>query len=220
MRNQVQLMTYVDRLGGNLAGLYEVLSGPLAGLLGGVHLLPFFRPYDGADAGFDPQDHTEVDPRLGDWDDVGAIAADHDVMVDVIVNHVSSSSPQFADWLEHGRESPYDGMFLTLSGVFPAGASEKDLRTLYRPRPGFPFTPYTFADGSRRLVWTTFTPRQVDLDVAHPSSREHLLRVLDRLAEVKTTTVRLDALGYAVKTPGTSSFMTPQTLAFIDEITG
>ncbi len=220
MRNQVQLITYVDRLGGDLAGLREVLSGPLAGLFGGVHLLPFFRPYDGADAGFDPQDHTEVDPRLGDWGGVGAIATDHDVMIDVIVNHVSSGSPQFVDWLERGSESPYDGMFLTLGGAFPDGAREEDLLALYRPRPGVPFTPYSFADGSRRLVWTTFTAQQVDLDIRHPRTREYLLRVLDKLAESNTTTVRLDAVGYAVKTPGNTSFMTPETFAFIDEVTG
>ncbi|CAN5858108.1 sucrose phosphorylase [soil metagenome] len=220
MRNQVQLITYVDRLGGDLAGLREVLSGPLAGLFGGVHLLPFFRPYDGADAGFDPQDHTEVDPRLGDWGGVGAIATDHDVMIDVIVNHVSSGSPQFVDWLERGSESPYDGMFVTLGGAFPDGAREEDLLALYRPRPGVPFTPYSFADGSRRLVWTTFTAQQVDLDIRHPRTREYLLRVLDKLAESNTTTVRLDAVGYAVKTPGNTSFMTPETFAFIDEVTG
>ena len=64
MRNAVQLITYVDRLGGTFAGLRELLDGPLDGLFGGVHLLPFFTPYDGADAGFDPIDHTEVDERL------------------------------------------------------------------------------------------------------------------------------------------------------------
>lgn len=219
MRNQVQLITYVDRLGGDLQGLHDVLSGPMAGLFGGVHLLPFFRPYDGADAGFDPQDHTEVDPRLGSWDDVRTIAADYDVMVDVIVNHVSSSSPQFLHWLAHGSESQYDGMFLTLGGAFPDGAREQDLLALYRPRPGVPFTPYAFADGSKRLVWTTFTAQQVDLDIQHPMTRDYLMRVLDRLSQSHTTTVRLDAVGYAVKTPGNTSFMTPETFAFIDEVT-
>lgn len=57
MPDRVELITYVDRLGGTLAGLKTVLDGPLAGLFGGVHLLPFFTPYDGADAGFDPADH-------------------------------------------------------------------------------------------------------------------------------------------------------------------
>lgn len=219
MHNQVQLITYADRLGEDLPGLRELLSGPLAGLFGGVHVLPFFRPFDGADAGFDPEDHTEVDRRLGDWGDVRALGRDLDLMVDVIVNHVSAGSEQFSDWLQKGSSSEFDGMFLTLGGVFPDGAREEDLLRVYRPRPGLPFTPYAFADGSRRLVWTTFTTRQVDLDIGHPRTRDFLLRVLDRLQDSHVTSVRLDAVGYAVKTPGSSSFMTPETFAFIDEIT-
>ncbi len=220
VRSSVQLITYADRLGGDLPGLRALLDGPLGGLFGGVHVLPFFSPFDGADAGFDPDDHTAVDPRLGTWHDVRALAADLDVMVDVIVNHVSSRSPQFAHWLAHGQTSPHDGMFLTMQTVFPDGATEADLLRLYRPRPGLPFTPYTFADGTRRLVWTTFTPQQIDVDVRSPQTRAYLLSVLDALADARAASVRLDAVGYAVKTPGTTSFMTEQTFAFIDEITG
>jgi sucrose phosphorylase len=90
---------------------------------------------------------------------------------------------------------------------------------LYRPRPGLPFTPHTFADGTKRLVWTTFTPQQIDIDVRQKVSRDYLIRVLDQLAAAAVTRVRLDAVGYAVKTPGLTSFMTPDTFAFIDEIT-
>ncbi len=81
MKNQTQLITYVDRLGGDLAGLRALLDGPLAGVFGGVHLLPFFHPIDGADAGFDPIDHTAVDSRLGGWDEVAALGARYDLMV-------------------------------------------------------------------------------------------------------------------------------------------
>ena len=107
MPQKCELITYADRLGGDLAGLHRVLNGPLAGLFGGVHILPFFTPFDGADAGFDPEDHTEVDPRLGSWDDIAALAAEYALMVDVIVNHVSSSGPQFTDWLANGKDSAY-----------------------------------------------------------------------------------------------------------------
>jgi hypothetical protein len=50
MKNQVQLITYVDRFGGGgLADLQAgLLTGPLAGVFGGVHLLPFFHPIDGS----------------------------------------------------------------------------------------------------------------------------------------------------------------------------
>ncbi len=217
----VGLITYASRLGGDLGRLREVMAGPLAGLFGGIHVLPFYTPFDGADAGFDPQDHTAVDPRLGSWDDVAALARDgYSVMADVIVNHVSATSPQFQDWLARGPGSAYDGMFLTLGSAFPQGAREEDLLRLYRPRPGLPFTPYTLADGSRRLVWTTFTPQQIDIDVRNPLTRDYLRHVLDRIAAAGVSQVRLDAVGYAVKTPGLSSFMTPETFRFIDEITG
>ena len=231
MRDAVQLITYADRFGGDLRGLRELLTGPLGGLFGGVHVLPFFRPYDGADAGFDPADHREVDPRLGTWSDLEALAGDEtgsdaedgggepvDLVADLIVNHVSAESPEFADVLARGDASPFAGMFLTFSSVFPDGATEEELLTLYRPRPGLPFTPMRLGD-RRRLVWTTFTPMQVDLDVRSPGARAYLTQVLELLAAHKVRLVRVDAVGYAVKTPGTSSFMTPETFAFIAELT-
>ena len=44
MRNQVQLVACADRPGGSLAGPGRLLAGPLAGLFGGLHLLPSFLP--------------------------------------------------------------------------------------------------------------------------------------------------------------------------------
>ena len=219
MRNGVQLITYADRLGtGGIAGLHRLLSGPLSGVFTGVHLLPFFEPFDGADAGFDPIDHTRVDPRLGGWGDVAALAADHDVTADLIVNHISDQSREFRDYREQGEASRYAGLFLTFDKVFPNGADETDLATIYRPRPGAPFTRVTLGDGSRPLMWTTFTERQIDIDVRDPAARAYLGRILDRLAGAGISQVRLDAIGYAVKTPGTSCFMTPDTFELIDEL--
>ena len=56
MKNKVQLITYADRLGdGNLASLTDILRPRFAGAYEGVHILPFFTPFDGADAGFAAQ---------------------------------------------------------------------------------------------------------------------------------------------------------------------
>ena len=214
MKNQVQLITYVDRLGGGgLAELQALLAGPgapLAGLFGGVHLLPFYDPIDGADAGFDPIDHTRVDPRLGDWAAIRRLGDHVPLMADVIVNHVSSLSPQFQDYSRHA------GLFLTMDKVFPSGATEAELMAIYRPRPGLPFTPLALPDGQRRLMWTTFTPQQLDIDVEHPLGEAYLQSILDTLAAAGVRMVRLDAVGYAIKRAGSSCFMTPETFAFID----
>jgi sucrose phosphorylase len=223
MKNQVQLITYVDRLGGgDLKALHALLAptpvpGPLAGLFGGVHLLPFFHPIDGADAGFDPIDHTLVDPRLGDWRDVAALTQDVEVMADVIVNHMSADSPQFKDYSARGAASPYAGLFLTMDAVFPQGATEADLLAIYRPRPGLPFSVATLGNGERKVLWTTFTPQQVDIDVAHPQGAAYLDSILLSLARSGIRMVRLDAVGYAIKKAGRSCFMMPETFDFIDQ---
>ncbi len=219
MKNKVQLITYVDRFGGGgIAELRALLGGPLAGVFGGVHLLPFFDAIDGADAGFDPVDHTRVDPRLGDWSDVAGLARELEMMADVIVNHMSSESPQFRDYAANGSASVYDGLFLTMDAVFPAGATERDLLAIYRPRPGTPFSFATLADGERRILWTTFTAKQVDIDVGHAQGQAYLTAILRRLADSGVSMIRLDAVGYAIKKPGTSCFMMPETFAFIDAL--
>lgn len=220
MKNQVQLITYVDRLGGGgLQDLRALLAegGPLHGLFGGVHLLPFFHTIDGADAGFDPIDHTQVDARLGQWADVAALAGTVEVMADVIVNHMSTKSPQFQDWSARGGQSPYEGLFLTMDSVFPDGATEQQLLEVYRPRPGMPFTAVTLGDGRRRLLWTTFTAQQADIDVRHPQGQAYLRSILDALQRAQVRMVRLDAVGYAIKKAGGSCFMMPETFAFIGE---
>jgi sucrose phosphorylase len=212
------LIAYVDRFGGGGIGdLHRILMGPLRGAFGTVHLLPFYDPIDGADAGFDPSDHTRVDPRLGSWADVRELAADVGVMADVIVNHVSDRSPQFLDYSAKGSGSVYDGLFLTRERVFPGGASEPEIRAIYRPRPGLPFRDVVLANGERKTLWTTFTPQQLDIDVEHPMGRAYLKNILTTLAANGVGMVRLDAVGYAIKRPGSSCFMLPETFAFIDE---
>ena len=219
MKNKVQLIAYVERMGaGKITELHRLFKGPLAGLFGGVHLLPFYYPIHGADAGFDPIDHTQIDPCLGDWPDLKALGQDVDLMADLIVNHVSSASPQFMDYSEKGAASAYNGMFLTMDSIFPGGATEADLLTIYRPRPGLPFSYVTLKDGNKRLLWTTFTTQQIDINVNHPQGQAYLQSVLRTLHENNIRMVRLDAVGYAIKKAGSSCFMIPETFAFIETL--
>ncbi|MEY4321893.1 MAG: hypothetical protein RL167_621 [Actinomycetota bacterium] len=214
---KTSILVYAERVGGNLGEIEKLLAGPLADF-DGIHVLPFFHPYDGDDAGFDPIDHTIVDPRLGDWSDFKRISATHELTADLIVNHASNLSPEFLDWQAKGEASEYDGMFLTFDVVFPNGGTEDGITSFYRPRPGMPFTAYEVG-GKRRLVWTTFMPSQVDIDIKHDAGKAYLVRVLEALKSGGVKVVRLDAVGYAVKTPGTDSFMTAETLEFVSEIT-
>jgi len=219
IKNKVHLITYVDRLsGGGFSDMKTLLETSFKDLFGGVHFLPFFEAIDGADAGFDPIDHTQVDQRLGDWRDLSALSDTHDLMADIIVNHMSVDSPQFQDYLQKGDESKYASLFLSLADVFENGATEKDLLAIYRPRPGLPFTAVKFPNGnSSRLLWATFTAKQIDIDVLSAEGEKYLDNILAQFQTAGVKLIRLDAAGYAIKKPGTSCFMLEETFDFIEE---
>ena len=218
MKNQVHLITYPNRLGGStLKDLGEILAGPLEGLFAGVHILPFFLPVDGADAGFDPIDHGMVDPDVGTWQDIQALGECTDVMADLIVNHISVHSPQFDDFLQRGGSSQHRGLFLTYRDVFPTGATEQDLAKIYRPRPGLPFTRFLI-DRKPRMLWTTFTDQQVDINVISSAGWEYLQSIMAAFANYGVRMLRLDAVGYVCKKQGTSCFMIPETYQFIERL--
>ena len=189
------------------------------GLFGGVHLLPFFHPIDGADAGFDPIDHTQIDPRLGSWEDLGRLGEIIEITADLIVNHISVLSPQFQDFSRQGQASPFAGLFLTLDKVFPSGAREADLLRIYRPRPSLPLTYMRMQNGGPRLLWTTFTPQQIDIDVESEAGKRYIAGILERFHRAGVRLIRLDAVGYAIKRAGTSCFMIPGTFEYIAELT-
>ncbi|MBM1105987.1 sucrose phosphorylase [Aurantibacter crassamenti] len=220
MKNKIQLITYVDRLGcKNIDELNSLVENEFKGLFGGIHILPFFNPIDGADAGFDPIDHTQVDPRIGDWESVKKLTRNVDVMSDLIVNHISAKSKQFQDYLLNGKQSEFAELILTKDKVFKTGIDPADILKIYRPRPGSPFTDFELRDGTKVSVWTTFTANQIDIDVLSKMGEAYLENILDTFHKAGITMIRLDAAGYAIKKPGTSCFMIDETYEFIANLT-
>ena len=220
MKNKIQLITYIDRLGcESITELNSLFKNELKGLFGGLHILPFYYPIDGEDAGFDPINHNLIDPRLGDWNNLNELSKEVDIMADLIVNHVSAKSVQFQDYIQKGKESKYASLFLTYDTVFPNGATEADLLTIYRPRPNLPFTMIKLKDGSTKLIWTTFTSNQIDIDVKSAIGIQYLEGILDTFQKGGVKMIRLDAAGYAIKQQGTSCFMIDETYEFIDQLT-
>jgi len=220
MKNNVQLITYVDRLtGSTIKELNNILNDQLSDLFSGIHLLPFYYPIDGSDAGFDPIDHTKVDSRLGTWQDVKVLGEEYDIMADLIVNHMSAQSPEFQDVLRLGKASAYWDLFLTKESVFPDGLSKTDQENIYRPRPGSCFTEFALPNGESADFWTTFTDTQIDIDVTSAGGQEYLDRILAKFSQSNVKIIRLDAAGYAIKKAGTSCFMLEETFEFIDELT-
>jgi sucrose phosphorylase len=206
-----QLLTYPDSLGGDLPAIRRLLQGPLSGLFHGVHVLPPF-PSSG-DRGFAPLTYREIEPRFGDWTDIRAIAADHDVVLDVMVNHISRQSAEFEDFARRGPGSPTAALFITPDRVWPDGRiPPDDLARIFLRKPDGPFSDIDILEtGERVTVWTTFGTagwsEQIDLDLGAPATRRLISGWFDWLATQGVRIVRLDAVGYVVKQAGTSCFM-------------
>ena len=201
-----QLLTYPDSLGGDLPTLAALLSGPLSRPVRGVHILPPFP--SSADRGFAPTTYREIDPRFGTWADIRRIAADYDVVLDVMVNHLSRQSDEFRDFERHGRRSAFADLFITLDKVWPDGEPPAaDVARIFLRKPDAPFSTITIADsGARERVWTTFGTadwsEQIDLDVHAPETRALITGWLGSLAGHGVRIVRLDAVGYVIKQAG------------------
>lgn len=219
MQNKVQLIAYADRLGGmKIAELHAFMREKFPGVFAGIHLLPFFYPIDGADAGYDPSDNRIIDPRLGSWQDVSELAKSFELMADLIVNHVSDSSIEFQDVLEKGSDSAYLDMFLTQEKVFGQDPSDQAIAKIFRPRPSPPFTSFQAKTGECFNFWTTFSAHQIDLDIESQQAQDYLDSVLNVFRDNGLKSIRLDAVGYAVKRAGSSCFMIPETYQFIREM--
>ena len=219
-----QLLTYPDSLGGDLRALGDLLDGPLADLFHGVHVLPPF-PSSG-DRGFAPIGYREIDPRFGTWLDIERISARHDVLLDLMINHLSRRSPEFQDFQAHGRRSPFADLFITLDKVWPNGNPvEGDVARIFLRKPGSPFTTVTIEDsGEQERIWTSFGTadwsEQIDLDVTSLATRSLIRSWLRDFATHGVRIVRLDAVGYVIKRPGTTCFMVePEIFEFLDWMT-
>lgn len=219
MDNKVQLIAYTDRFGdGDIATLHSLVKQELSGVVKGIHLLPFFYPIDGADAGYDPHDNRIVDARVGSWSNIQDLSQDFPTVVDLIINHVSDQSKEFLDVLEKGTESEYFELFLTKEKVFGGLPDEEEIQKIYRPRPNRPFSLRRLQSGEHIEFWTTFSHKQIDIDVYSEKGQEYVNSVLEVFAENGIKTIRLDAVGYAVKKAGTSCFMIPETYSYIEQV--
>jgi len=179
--------------------LSEFLSDTISDSINTVHILPFF-PYS-SDDGFSIIDYRQVDPRLGDWMDIEAFTASFRLMFDAVVNHVSSQSDWFQGFLE--GEDPYNEYFIVVS-------EDAGLTQVFRPRARPLLSEMQTADGAK-LVWTTFSSDQIDLNFANP---DVLLAVIDTLlfyVQYGADFIRLDAIAYIWKELDTTCIHLPQT---------
>ena len=200
------LITYGDQVRAAdrppLQSLAELLRQQVKGVIFGVHILPFF-PYT-SDDGFSVIDYEQVDPALGTWDDVAALGRDFDLMFDAVINHISAGSHWFQRFLQD--DPTYADYFI----VVEPGTPTAWVSQVTRPRALPLLTPVQTPSGEK-LVWTTFSDDQIDLNFANPEVLFRIIAILLTYVERGASLIRLDAIAYLWKTIGTHCIHLEQT---------
>ena len=170
----------------------------LPGVVSGIHILPFY-PWT-SDDGFSVVDYRQTDPALGSWDDITSMQ-NFRLMFDGVINHISAQSGWFQKFLQD--DPRYKDYFIAVEGA-------PDLSQVVRPR-ALPLLTSFKAPSGEKKVWTTFSADQIDLNFKNSDVLLEILDILLLYIERGATFIRLDAIAYLWKEPGTTCIHLPKT---------
>lgn len=200
------LITYADMIRSDidesrspLAKQHQFLNEHLKEQFSSVHILPFFP--NSSDDGFSVIDYRRVHEECGSWDDIVSMSEDFRLMADLVINHVSRHSVWFQNYLR-GKE-PHDKYFIE---VDPG----TDLSDVTRPRSSPLLTQVDTANG-KKLIWTTFSHDQKDLNFKNPDVLFEFLDIFFFYVSNGIKVIRLDAVAFLWKEIGTKCIHLPET---------
>jgi glycosidase len=204
------LIAYPDHLQARgeapLSTLGKFCAQHLCGALSAVHVLPFHpsTSYEG----YAITDYRAVAPELGGAEDLEALQrSGFELMVDLVLNHCSSSHPWFARF--KAGDPDRANWFVTVDD--PAAAW---LQQIPRAR-DLPLTHRVDTPNGPRHVWTTYSPDLVDLNLREPRVLLELCDLMLEYAALGARVIRLDAFVYVWKQAGTRCLDLPQGHALV-----
>ena len=202
------LITYGDIIRGEehspLATLAHFCDSYLEGNINTLHILPFF-PYS-SDKGFSIIDFETVDPHLGTWQDIEELENHYQLMFDGVINHISSKSRWFQEFLNGGPY--YRDFFITFDS--PDDLNHEQRKIIFRPRTSDILTEFNTINGLK-YVWTTFSTDQIDLNYKNPNVLMRVIEILLFYVRHGADIIRLDAVTYLWAEPGTPCVHLDQT---------
>jgi sucrose phosphorylase len=175
---------YPDSIGRNLSDIVGMLKRPeFKDVFSLFYILPTVFNSD-LDRGFSIIDY-DLNSELVTREDLEEL---HKLNVlfkfDLVLNHLSASSPQFQDLLQNGDASEYRNFFIDWNEFWKAhGEMSQDghvipkdehLQKLFMRKPGLPILKVRFPDGTERPYWNTFYQEIV----YHEITAHDLLRTL------------------------------------------
>lgn len=182
-----------------LKTLHRFLGDCVKDTINSVHILPF-SPYC-SDDGFAVKDYYQVNTELGSWDDIEAIANNYRLMADLVINHGSSSSEWFQNFIK-GEGKGHDYYYTT--------SPTASISHVVRPRTSSLLRETETEDGTK-YVWCTFSHTQVDFDFRNPEVLKEFMSIIRFYLDKGIRIFRLDAVAFLWKKIGTNCLNLPET---------
>tara|TARA_R110001583_G_scaffold28634_1_gene101274 strand:- start:1583 stop:3352 length:1770 start_codon:yes stop_codon:yes gene_type:complete len=202
-QEDVVVITYGDSLlkadEKPLVTLQHFINRYLGESVNSVHILPFF-PYS-SDDGFSVIDYSSVNESLGDWSDIQAIAKDRRLMSDLVINHCSSRSAWFDNFIK-GEGIGHD--------FFYTASPDDDLSDVVRPRTSDLLRETETGKGTQH-VWCTFSHDQVDFDFRNPDVLKSFVSIIRLYLDMGVKIFRFDAVAFLWKKLNSSCINLPET---------
>ena len=202
---------YVDLFADNLSKLKRRIPYLKDLGLTYLHLMPCLaaRP-ENSDGGYAVSDYRSVDPRLGTMDELKDLArtlraAGISLVIDFVLNHTSDDHEWAIRAQENDRE--YQDFYYTYPDRQMPDQYEQNLREIF---PTIRRGNFTWHSGMQRWVWTTFNNFQWDLNYSNPEVFRAMAAEMLFLANAGVEILRLDAVAFVWKKPGTNCENLPE----------
>lgn len=201
---------YVDLQAGNLEGIRQQISYYRELGLTYLHLMPLFaRPEGENDGGYAVSSYRDVDPPLGTMEELAQLAqelreAGISLVVDFIFNHTANNHA----WACKAKSGDleFQGYYWMFDREEETTAWQQHLRPIFPDRGGS----FTWCEDAQKWVWTTFFEFQWDLNYSNPEVFRGMLAEMLFLANKGIEILRMDAVAFIWKRPGTDCENQPE----------
>jgi amylosucrase len=201
---------YVDLQAGNLEGIRQQISYYRELGLTYLHLMPLFaRPEGENDGGYAVSSYRDVDPPLGTMEELAQLAqelreAGISLVVDFIFNHTANNHAWACKAMSGDLE--FQGYYWMFDREEETTAWQQHLRPIFPDRGGS----FTWCEDAQKWVWTTFFEFQWDLNYSNPEVFRGMLAEMLFLANKGIEILRMDAVAFIWKRPGTDCENQPE----------
>ena len=210
-QNMLGMTMYSDLFAGGLKGLIDHLDYLAEQNITYLHLMPLMKtPHPMNDGGYAVEDFRQVDPSIGTNEDLEALTASLrrrgiSLCLDLVMNHTADTH----EWAMKAKAGDPEYIFRYET------YETYDIPAQYEPYipQVFPTTApgnFVWNDEMRRYVMSSFYPYQWDLNYRNPTVFREMAGNALFLANMGAEIIRIDAVPYIWKQPGTSCRNLPQ----------